>query len=94
MIILLNVPSAMSYSISGWKRSLIPPQPATTAQIDTSIPFFNMTNGESVNKIDLFVKDRRTNLPTNRRVLGFTTDKVNTMGDFLFSFITRSWNTL
>ena len=32
---------------------------------------------ESIVKIDLNVLDRKTNLPTNRRVIGYTTEKVN-----------------
>ena len=35
-----------------------------------------MINGENIAKIDLYVMDQRTNLPSERRVFGFTTDKV------------------
>ena len=63
-------------SISVWKRSVIPAQPRSAAEIDISIPFFVFASGESIVKIDRFVKDRRTGLVTNRRLIGYSTEKV------------------
>ena len=66
----------MANSISVWKRSVIPQQPCSAAEIDVSIPFFVFTSGESIVKIDRFVRDRRTGLETYWRIISYSIEKV------------------
>ena len=47
LYIMCQVPSVMSNSVSVWKRSMVPPQPETAADIDTTVPFFSMASGSN-----------------------------------------------
>ena len=46
LIIFSKVPSVMVHSISKWKRSMVPPQPNNSLEIDTITPFFSLLSGK------------------------------------------------
>ena len=54
---------------------VIPCQPDQTSQINTEGPFFTLQSGENLTKVDLNINDN-----PNRRLLGFSSNKVMRTG--------------